>query len=431
MNKTLSIPPPTLTFSRFQSICLDRHPLIQVRFTNVPLPLNCNDIDIGPDFVHAKPVDEPTSMSMNIYRARIFQIINKALVSDPAQFKSSDAVIELDRQLLDVMEKLPWFFQLDADGKAKRFPTSYDFLIWQNHILRTCVSTQRIRMYRPLLAQHDNIAWINCLSAVEDAMAVYRTLRVNQSSGMQQKFFAQAYQIFSVAVTMVTILLVERSMPHFSRFKLDIETMTADLGLVDAQACPVPVAVNGRKVLLKMLALLEQGCSPEDAERLVPDISTIIGGENTTRAYLGRRETQEGSGGRRERQETSGQAHGMLIAEAEAPLQEQHEQESAILGRRNHNPNLGATVTTATATSDAILSASTYGSIIPNPGDEASITMPFPGPSDFNFDFDDFQLSDSYDLFGWDMTGLLSGAVASASANRLRAEEEVDSVLLS
>lgn len=332
-------------------------------------------------------------MSMNIYRARIFQIINKVLVSDPSQFKSGDAVIDLDRQLLEVMEKLPWYFQLEADGKAKQFPTSYDFLIWQHHILRTCVSTQRIRMYRPFLADHNGIAWSNCLSAVEDAMAVYRTLRANKSLGMQQKFFPQAYQIFSVAVTMVTILLVERSMPHFSRFKLDIETMTADLGLVDAQACPVPVAVNGRKVLLKMLALLEQGCSPEDAERLVPDISTIIGGENTTRAYLGRRGTQE-TPGQGTFQEVAGQ---------------QNQQEPITESRGDEpNPLSGSAI-------------STFGSVLPNPADDTSL-LSYPEPSDFNFDFDEFQLSDSYDLFGWDMTGLLSGAVA--SANRLRMEEE-------
>jgi len=367
-------------------------------------------------------------MSMNIYRAKIFQIINKALVSDPAQFKCLNAVIELDRQLLDVMEKLPWFFQLDAQGKAKEFPASYDFLIWQHHILRTCVSTQRIRMYRPFLAEQSGLAWANCLSAVEDAMAVYRPLRKNMSSGMQQKFLAQAYQIFSVAVTMVTILLVERSMPHFSRFKSDVEIMTADLGLVDAQACPVPVAVNGRKVLLKMLALLEQGCSPEDAERLVPDISIIIGGENTTRAYLGRRETQESSSvSRRATQPTSGRVQGSLSTAPAGPVQHEQLHDSANRGLHNHELNPGATVTPTT--SDAVLSASTYGSIIPNLGDAASVSIPFPDPSDFSFDFGDFQLSDSYDLFGWDMTGLLSGAVT--SANRLRTEEEMDSVLLS
>ena len=196
-------------------------------------------------------------------------------------------------------------------------------------------------------------------------------------------------------------LLVERSMPHFSRFKRDIETMTADLGLVDAQACPVPVAVNGRKVLLKMLALLDQGCSPEDAERLVPDISTIIGGENTTRAYLGRRGTQE----------TPGQATSQDLAP------HQHQQQEPIRESRENEPSLlsGSVV-------------STFGSVLPNAGDDTTL-MPYPEPSDFNFDFDEFQLSDSYDLFGWDMTGLLSGAVA--SANRLRMEGEIDSAMLS
>lgn len=371
-----------------------------MRFTNVPLPLNCNDVDIGPDFVHTKPVDEPTSMSMNIYRAKIFQIINKLLVSDPIQFKSLDVMIQLDSQLLDVMEKLPWYFQLDADGKAKQFPASYDFLIWQHHILRTCVSTQRIRMYRPFLADQTSIAWTNCLTAVEDAMAVYRTLRENKSLGMQQKFFPQAYQVFSVAVTMVTILLVERSMPHFSRFKRDVETMAADLGLVDEQACPVPVAADGRKVLLKMLALLDQGCSPEDAEGLVPNISSVIGGENTTRAYLGRRGLQ-------------GTPGHVPFAD---PVSQQ--QQTGLNGEGGGQ--LLPTEDTISIFEPAVQSATGDGTTL----------MPFPEPSDFSFDFDDFQLSDSYDLFGWDMTGLLSGAVASANSHRLRTEEEIDPSIL-
>ncbi|KAK5055422.1 hypothetical protein LTR84_013172 [Exophiala bonariae] len=387
----------------FQSICLERPPLIQVRFTNVPLPLNCNDIDIGSNFVHPKSMEEPTSMSLNIQRARIFQIINKVLVSDPLQFKSFNAISELDRQLLDIMEKLPWYFQLEADGRGKQFPASYDFLSWQHHILRTCVSTQRIRMYRPFLADRTNTAWTNCLVAVEDAMAVYRTLRENKSVGMRQKFFPQAYQVFSVAVTMVTMLLVERSMPHFTRFKRDIEAMTADLGLVDEQACPVPVAVNGRKVLLKMLALLEQGCSPEDAEGLVPNISSVIGGENTTRAYLGRRGLQE--------------------SPSQVPLSDvtpQHQPRQQF--SQNHEVNGVLQNEELTSAFEPIAQIA--------PDDETSL-MPFPEPSDFSFDFDDFQLSDTYDLFGWDMTGLLSGAVASANnSQRLRTEEETGTVIL-
>lgn len=341
-------------------------------------------------------------MSMNIQRARIFQIINKLLVSDPLQFKSFTAMIELDRQLLDVMENLPWYFQLETDGKAKQFPASYDFLIWQHHILRTCVSTQRIRMYRPFLADQTNTAWANCLVAVEDAMAVYRTLRESKSVGMQQKFFPQAYQIFSVAVTMVTILLVERSMPHFARFKQDVEAMAADLGLVDEQACPVPVAVNGRKVLLKMLALLEQGCSPEDAEGLVPNISSVIGGENTTRAYLGKR--------------------GLQGTPSQDPLLDATSQQHSNRPLSHVNE-----VNQAVQTEDVI--PTFRPGVQSAPGDETSL-IPFPEPSDFSFDFDDFQLSDSYDLFGWDMTGLLSGAVASADNQRFHTEEEIDSAML-
>lgn len=352
--------------------------MIQVHLTNVPLPLNCNDLDLGPDFAYAKAMDEPTTMSMNIHRARIFQLINRALVTDPSQLQSYNSVVEIDRQLVRIIDELPWYFQLDNDGKAKTFSTAHDFLIWQNHILRTCVSTQRIRMYRPFL---DNVtsAFDTCIGAVEDALAVYRTLRSNKPIATQQKFYPQAYQIFSVAVTLAALLLVERAIPNAARFRFDIHSMAADLGLLEAQSCPVPVAVNGRNVLLKMISLFEQGesCSPEDAERLVPDISIILGGENTTRAYLGRRTTIE---------------------------TQDYDQVAAQLG---DDIDLGDV---SGQHQDSDMTTGQLANV--RPTDHQLSLTPLIGGTEGLFDMDDFQLSDSYSLFNWDMTGLLSDALA-------------------
>ncbi|KIY02625.1 uncharacterized protein Z520_01090 [Fonsecaea multimorphosa CBS 102226] len=363
----------------FQSICLDRPPLIQAHLAHVPLPLNCNDLDLGADFAHAKPVDEPTTMSMNIYRAKIFQLINRALVTDPSQLQSYSAVVDIDQQLVKTMDELPWYFQLDHGGKAKTFAAAHDFLTWQNHILRTCVSTQRIRMYRPFL---DNVtsAFDTCIGAVEDALTVYRALRDNKPIGTQQKFFPQAYQIFSVAVTLAALLLVERTIPNAARFRVDIQSMAADLGLLEAQACPVPVAVNGRNVLLEMISLFEQddSCSPQDAERLVPDISIILGGENTTRAYLGRRTAAETPHHRRT-QTQPGDDIGL------GGVDEQIQ---------------GSEITTGQLTNTQLIDH------------DLSLTPLIGGGANGLFDLDDFHLGDSYGLFNWDMTGLLSDALA-------------------
>ena len=341
----------------------------------VPFPLNCNDVDLGKDFAKPHPLTEPTAMSMNIYRARVFQLINKALVSDPSQFRSYNFIVDLDRELLRVMEKLPWYFKLDANRKVKLFPGAYDFLPWQNHILRTCVSTQRIRMYRPFLADQSNNSFNECLAAVEDALLVYRTLRDDKPMKSQQKFYPQAYQIFSVAVTSAALLLVERTIPQAAQFRIDIQTMATDLGVLEDQASPVPVAANGRRVLLKMIELFEQGdtCSPEDTERLVPDISIILGGESSTRAYLGRR-TCHGL----QHLRTPGQS--TTVAEQVPSAQDQEQHNAA-------DPLMNTLVDDQDLSFDPMLE-----------------------PGEGMFDFDQFQLEDPYELFSWDMTGLLSDA---------------------
>ncbi|KAI1620036.1 fungal-specific transcription factor domain-containing protein [Exophiala viscosa] len=359
----------------FQSICLDRPPLIQVHLWEVPFPLNCNDSDLGNDFAKPHPLTEPTAMSMNIYRARVFQLINKALVSNPSQFRSYKFIVDLDRELLRVMEKLPWYSKLDTDRKVKLFPGAYDFLPWENHILRTCVSTQRIRMYRPFLADQSNNAFNECLAAVEDALLVYRTLRDDKSMRSQQKFYPQAYQIFSVAVTLAALLLVERIIPQAAQFRVDVQTMATDLKVLEDQASPVPVAANGHRVLLKMMELFEQGdtCSPEDTERLVPDISIILGGESSTRAYLGRRVCH-------------GLQHQRMLGQTTTVA----EQIPSAQGQEHHN---AADPVMNTLVDDQDLSFD-----------------PMLEPGEGMFDFDQSQLEDPYELFSWDMTGLLSDA---------------------
>ncbi|KAL9567480.1 hypothetical protein ACKAV7_008430 [Fusarium commune] len=281
----------------FQTICLDREPLVRLKDPGVPLPLNCDDHDMTASSIHPKPLDVPTVMSMNIYRAQAFRILNRHFCATHGDcLQSLEGVRRLDAEIVELVTQLPWYFQLDEDGNPPRLPEPlHEILTWQNHILRTCVSTQRIRMYRPFLATHVEDVWENVVKAAEDALAVYRTLRLDRATTSRQKFSTQAYQVFSVAVTVAALLLVEGSLPIPDAYNL-IKDMAMDLRMLENQGCLVPVATHGHQVLLKMLAFFDRRwtdpVSPEDAKRLVPDISIILGGESTTRAYMDRLSSQ-------------------------------------------------------------------------------------------------------------------------------------------
>lgn len=184
-----------------------------------------------------------------------------------------------------MMDNLPWYFQTNGQS----LPAGYEFVKWQHHILRTCVSTQRIRMYKPFLASRISESWKSCAEAAKDALAVYREIRLESSPAYRQKFLPQAYQIFSVAVTLAALLLVERSQPFPDALEW-LQNLASDLQEVEKQGCTAPVALHGRTVLLNMLSYYEhrRPYTPRDAENLVSDISIILGGEQPTRAYLNR-----------------------------------------------------------------------------------------------------------------------------------------------
>lgn len=236
-------------------------------------------------------------MSMNIHRARVFQILNRHFcANNGAGFGSYDDIQTLDAEILEVVAKLPWYFQLDDRGQPPRIAAPlYEILTWQNHILRTCISTQRIRMYKPFLAARVEGAWDNVVKAAEGALVVYQTLRIDRAPTSRLKFLAQAYQIFSVAVTIAALLLIEGTLP-IPDVQQKLRNMATDLKMLEVQGCPVPVATRGRQILLRMLTLYENRAtdpkSPEDAARLVPDISVILGGEHTTQAYMRRLASQ-------------------------------------------------------------------------------------------------------------------------------------------
>ncbi|GFP54222.1 uncharacterized transcriptional regulatory protein C139.03 [Trichoderma asperellum] len=225
--------------------------------------------------------------------ARFFKLMNNHICyRNPNDGDSYEAICSLDDEVLNITRSYPWFFQLDQEGRPPSLPHPMgEIITWQNHIIRTCISTQRIRMYRPFISHRIGDSWAKCIEAAEDAMAVYRTLRWNKSSTSLQKFLPQAYQMFSVAVTVTALLLVEGSLPIPNVWQ-QIKNMADDLKILEDEGCVSPVASRGRQVLTKMLSLVEMGNNgapvPEDTEDLVADIGFIFGGEQAAQTYLQR-----------------------------------------------------------------------------------------------------------------------------------------------
>ncbi|PTB67627.1 hypothetical protein BBK36DRAFT_1197331 [Trichoderma citrinoviride] len=285
----------------FQSICLNRPPLIRLESPGVPLPLNCNDSDMTDSSLQPRPHDEPTMMMLNIFRARFFRLMNRHLChgSSAEDAHSYEAICKLDDEVLGITRSYPWFFQLDRDGRPPALPQPLgETLAWQNHIIRTCISTQRIRMHRPFLASRVGASWARCIEAAEDALAVYGAIRTNRSTTSRQKFLPQAYQVFSVAVTVAALLLVEGSLP-IADVRQRIRDMADDLRIVEDQGCVSPVASRGRRVLLWMLRLVDMGneeavassstlADDDDADGLAAEIGFIFGGEQAARTYMQR-----------------------------------------------------------------------------------------------------------------------------------------------
>lgn len=362
-----------LTFgSRFQAICLDRAPLIRVDSQSVPLPLNCNDVDITRDSITIRPIEQPTEATLKLHIGTLFQLINRRLCTGNGTYlKDYENVVSMEEELLQFMKALPWYLQPNANSSF----VGFEFVKWQHHIIRTCVATQRIRMHKPFLSNRSNASWRSCAEAARDALTVYKEIRTEKSPAFRQKFFAGCYQIFSVAVTLAALLLVERAEP-FPDALAWLERLATDLKQVEDQGCFVPLAQHGRTVLLNMISYYEhrQPYTPRDAEKLVSDISVILGGEQATRAYLDRYPVNQGGGSLTSAATNPTQMTATTVVAAETPIQ-------------------------GTLQLDAQLTSQ-----------ECVLDMETP-----NFGYQTFDTNIPLDLLNWDMTGLLNDALNSAN----------------
>ncbi|KAF3482588.1 uncharacterized protein GIQ15_05347 [Arthroderma uncinatum] len=272
----------------FQSICMSRTPLIHCPAPKIPLPANCNDVDITDSFTEGRPIEEPTETSANILRSEVFLIMRKLFDSGFEYLSSYEYVRSVDLELANLCRNFPWYFQLDERGECANLPEHQNFILWQFHLLHSCICMQRIRMNRPFIHARTGDSWAVCAKAANEVLAVYQSMRNPDVEEFRKshKLFVQAYQIFSAAVALAGFLLVERSFPADNIRPL-IEMVISDLSLCTAD---ISIAVGGRNTLIKMLDMYDrrQQREPVEPESLVPEISVVFGGEQTTRKYLKR-----------------------------------------------------------------------------------------------------------------------------------------------
>jgi hypothetical protein len=227
-------------------------------------------------------------MSANIFRAETFKIFRKLFVNDSEYVSSYEYVKSIDMEAEKLVAEFPWYFQIDSKRECAKLPPGFDFITWQHHTLHSCICMQRIRMNRPFLHARIGDSWSVCAKAANDVLAVYQNLRGPDEERFRksQKFFVQGYQIFSAAVALAAFLLVERSFP-VATIRKDIEMVISDLSLGDEASTTM---ADGKKILAKMLAMYDarDAEDPLESESLVPEISSVMGGEQTTRKYLKR-----------------------------------------------------------------------------------------------------------------------------------------------
>lgn len=331
-------------------------------------------------------MDVPTEIGLNICRAQLFQLLNMRYHDDDDYDESGlpyERLQYIDSKIEKLLKELPWYFQINEHGQLPQLPGSLqEILTWQHHILRTCICTQRIRMHRPFLGAGIGDARDKCISAAENAVVVYRCLRKDNAPTSWHKFLPQAYQIFSVAVTVAALLLVERNIQIPSLYDA-VKDMVEDLEILERHGCHVPVATEGRKVLLRLLTMIEKRTAGEtasdEAQCLVPQISGIMGGERTTRAYMSRLAT--------------GASHaGMIPVRPGATSNE----------ARNDDLEMNTAVTSV----DDALDVSWISSLLDVSFDDMAGMFAFENMKDGG---------GKLALFNWDMTGLLMNAQQSNS----------------
>jgi hypothetical protein len=277
----------TRTWSR----CLGLQPFIRAYESPVPIPLNCNDIDMTPHSFRSRPIEEPTETSLNVIRIQFVKIISRIYTESGSKELTFDLVVSVDSEVLALLDQFPWYFQPNRMDSVMKLPKEFNFISWQSHLLHTFIHVQRLKMYKPFLQTARGPALEMSIGAAESALAVYRSLKRNHSnfSPFTMKAAAHSWQICSTAITLGIFILVERP-ERLQNVCDDIELVISDLEALQATGFKIPCIVEGSKIIRKILDMYESNGNDVMMEptSLVPEVYTLTGGRTTTQKYLER-----------------------------------------------------------------------------------------------------------------------------------------------
>lgn len=267
-------------FHRYQSLCLDRAPLL-ASAPKIPKPIHCNDADVTINGIQERPMTEVTDMSANLAHYSIYVVLRRGF----HDMSSYEQVQQIDKEIQSAVDRFPWYFQLhDLRNKSSHLDT----VAWQYNILHMGICLLRIRINRPFMPVKIGEAWYVCASAAQDILIPYRRMRQADPDGFLRspKFLIQAYQAYTAAVAVAAFLLVDRALPGLPSESMfhDVEMVVNDLEMSDLR----PMLAGGVKVLRKMLHMFMNNQSQDSQARegIVNEIASVFGGEQHTRNYL-------------------------------------------------------------------------------------------------------------------------------------------------
>ena len=259
--------------------------MIQSHASKVPIPLNCNDVDMDKDSgLRPRPEEQPTQFTIRVWAAKICRLFNRLFINDSNLLSSFEHVKRVDDDLLALLERLPWYCKVQ-DGEYPTLPPGFEYVMWQHHVLRAYVCTQRVRMFRAFIHHRTNGLWTTCLGCAEDSLSVCRRMRKVWGDDFRRspKFAVLGWQIVAVAAAVAAFVIIETGQSN-ELLASDLEMAIADLEALDSKAVSVPIATDVRDALRGMpVSQSQQGVIQPN--EFVSPVHSVVGGESAARAY--------------------------------------------------------------------------------------------------------------------------------------------------
>ncbi|KAG7765788.1 hypothetical protein KL931_004439 [Ogataea haglerorum] len=285
-----------VTCDGYQAICQYIKPLIDQKLYDLPLPTNCNDIemDFKENRIHSRSSTEITEVSGNIIQIKFLKLCRKLWHDHGSYYNDPAVVISLDKEINMFIENENYFklikkflANLSPNKKAEYF-SSY-------HITWTCIQTQRIRMHRAFLNPPIKYSLDACMDAGSSILSVYHQFRLLDWSIFKEWMLIQAHNLFSAAIAQVIFMIVEKP-PTSDQLRNDAKTVLRDLQLIRFSKIETEVVKEGILVLHKLLELDDalQSISSESSSLmeaipiLAQKIRDIFGGNIQPDNYMNR-----------------------------------------------------------------------------------------------------------------------------------------------